>query len=155
MSPFKKKLDYLGVDLGGSSVKVVELRSEAGRPQLITYGYLEQPTDMIKNDSRVALDQMVVTLKSVMKKARVSTRRGVAALPSYAVFSSIVSLPTMSKKDLFSAVRWEAKKIVPLSLDEMVLDWKVLKEEAASVRPQAGDSFAASSIDNVAIGLNT
>ena len=154
MSPFKKKLDYLGVDLGGSSVKVVELRSEAGRPQLITYGYLEQPTDMIKNDSRVALDQMVVTLKSVMKKARVSTRRVVAALPSYAVFSSIVSLPTMSKKDLFSAVRWEAKKIVPMSLDEMVLDWKVLKEEAASVRPQAGDSFAASSIDNVAIGLN-
>ncbi len=126
------KLNYVGIDLGTSSLKLVEFRNEGGRPRLLTYGFIEQPTDIVKSDSQASLEQIVVTLKSVIKKARVSSRRVVSALPSFAVFNSILSLPAMPKKDLYSAVRWEAKKIVPMSLDEMVLDWRVLHAEEGS-----------------------
>lgn len=126
-----RKHNYLGVDLGNSSIKIVELRDEGGRPRLVTYGFAERSTDIIKSDSLESQKEMVRILKEVLKRSRVTTTKTVAALPSFSVFSSIISLPFMAKKDLVSAVRWEAKKFVPMPLEEMILDWEVLKEIVA------------------------
>lgn len=123
-----KKLSYLGVDLGGSSIKLVELRNEGGRPRLVTYGYVERATDIVKSDSKEMQKEVIYILKELVKKSHASILKVISALPSFSVFSSIISLPAMSKKDLVSAVRWEAKKFVPMPLEEMILDWEVLKE---------------------------
>lgn len=124
----KKPQNAVGIDLSGSSIKAVELRNEAGRPQLVTYGFIDKAADIIKNDAAQAQQEAVQLLKEVVKKARVSTTRAVSALPSFSVFSSIISLPEMSKKDLMSAVRWEAKKFVPMPLEEMILDWEIVQD---------------------------
>lgn len=102
----------------------------------MTYGFVEQPSDAVKSDSQASLGQLVATVKTVIKKARCSSRKVISALPSFAVFNSILSLPVMAKKDLYSAVSWEAKKIVPMSLEEMVLDWRVLRTDGE--KPGAG-----------------
>ncbi len=139
MALFGKKIqNAVGIDLSGSSVKAVELRNEAGRPQLVTYGFIESAADIIKSDAAQAQGDAVKLLQEVMKKARVSTTRVVSALPSFSVFSSIISLPEMSKKDLMSAVRWEAKKFVPMPLEEMILDWEVVQEPVKK-KPAADD----------------
>lgn len=128
MGLFSRNKSYLGIDLGTSSIKLVELTEEAGKPRLVTYGFIEEPTDLVKSDSAEAKKRIVLLLKELLKKTGTSCDRVVAALPSFSVFSSIISLPAMSKKDLNSAVRWEAKKFVPMPLEEMVLDWRLLKE---------------------------
>ncbi|MDD5040103.1 MAG: pilus assembly protein PilM [Patescibacteria group bacterium] len=124
-----KKLNYLGVDLGGPSIKIVELKNVGNRPQLVTYGFVEGAYSIIKDTSAEARNAVAVHLKELIKRSRVSTDKTVAALPSYSVFSSIISLPAMSRKDLISAVRWEAKKFVPIPLEEMILDWEVLGQD--------------------------
>ncbi|USN53711.1 MAG: type IV pilus assembly protein PilM [Candidatus Nomurabacteria bacterium] len=128
MGLFNKKESYLGIDIGTSSIKVSEFRNEEGRPRLLSYGFVEQPSEVLKSDSPEAIQQVVTTLLGVFKKGHMQSRKVVSALPSYAVFTSILSLPVMPKKDLYSAIRWEAKKIVPMSLDEMVLDWRLLHD---------------------------
>lgn len=128
-----KNQSYLGIDLGGSSIKIVELKKENNRPQLVTYGFVDQVRNIIKDDSKEARKEVASHLKELIKEAKVSTENAVAALPSYSVFSSIISLPAMSKKDLISAVRWEAKKFVPIPLEEMILDWEVLQDSTAEV----------------------
>lgn len=124
----KKSVSAAGIDISGSSVKAVELRNDGGRPQLVTYAYIEKSADIIKSDSPQAQAEMVQLLREVVKKARIGTQRAISALPSFSVFSSIISLPEMSRKDLVSAVRWEAKKFVPMPLEEMILDWEVVDE---------------------------
>lgn len=119
-------MNYLGVDIGGASLKIVELKNEKGRPKLITYGYIEKPTPVLKVDSPEARHKIIETLKKVMDKARVSTNQVVAALPSYTVFSSVITLPEMKQKELDAAVHWEAKKIVPMPLEKMVLSYDEL-----------------------------
>jgi type IV pilus assembly protein PilM len=126
MALFSSKKSYIGIDLGTSSIKIVELENEKGKPKLITYGFSEQSTDIVKSDSQETQKEIVAALKAIISKAKVTTPKAIAALPSFAVFSSIISLPAMSKKDLVAAVRWEAKKFVPMPLEEMILDWKVL-----------------------------
>lgn len=121
-----KKQSYLGVDLGGSSIKIVELKTENNRPQLVTYGFIDETYNIVKDDTKEARAEIAAHLKELLKRSKVSTENAVAALPSFSVFSSIISLPAMNKKDLISAVRWEAKKFVPIPLEEMILDWEVL-----------------------------
>ncbi len=128
---------YLGVDIGTSSVKLVEFRNEGGRPKLVTYGFLERPSSAIKLDSVQEQSSITAALREILKRSRATSDKAIAALPSFAVFSSIISLPVMPKKDLYAAVRWEAKKFVPMPIEEMVLDWRELKE---SDRPKSAAS---------------
>lgn len=121
----------MGVDVGNSALKIVELTNLKGQPKLVTYAYVEQNHEILKNTGNDSRDKLINALKSLCQKARVTTNQAVAALPSYTVFSSVISLPEMPKKELESAVQWEAKKIVPMPLEEMVLDWKVLEDSGA------------------------
>lgn len=148
MGLFQRKQSYLGIDIGTSSVKVVELGNESGRPRLVTYGYAEHAVDIIKSDAPEAQTQLSALLQRILRKSQASSHRAVAALPSFAVFTSIISLPVMSEKDLLAAIRWEAKKFVPMPLDEMFLDWRLLKEkEKDREQPQPALGAAAAAPD--------
>lgn len=122
------KKSYIGIDLGTSAVKMVEMADEGGRPRLVTYGALEQRSDVVRSDAAEVANAVVASINTIRDKSHFTTKRAVAALPSFAVFSSIISLPQMSKKELLAAVKWEAKKFVPMPLEEMILDWRLLKE---------------------------
>jgi type IV pilus assembly protein PilM len=124
-----KKPSYLGVDLGSTSIKIVELRREKGAPFLVTYGYAEKAMgDVVRGNPEEVQARTVELLKKLCKEAGVSTFRAVTALPNFSVFNSVISLPVMNKKDLASAIRWEAKKFIPIPLEEVILDWKIIEE---------------------------
>src|SRR3989338_2406393 len=128
MSLFTSKQNFLGVDIGTASIKIVELAPFQGKPRLVTYGYADVETDIIHSRSPEIRQKIVLTLKKVVASSRVTTDLAIGALPTFSVFNSIISLPQMAEKDLAAAIKWEAKKYVPLPLEEMILDWKVLKE---------------------------
>jgi type IV pilus assembly protein PilM len=142
MSLFGKKKEeknYLGVDIGGSSVKMVELKNNKGRAQLLTFGYLERSTKSTKESLLDNPTEMAEAIKKVAERAKVTSKDVVTALPASAVFSTILNLNEVTPKDVNSikkmtlAVEGEAKKVLPLPIEEMVLDWKVLNPEAFKV----------------------
>jgi len=137
MGLFGKKEGYVGIDLGTSGIKIVELTNDQGASKLVTYGYTEQPINVVKSDSRETQEKAVNIIKEIFKRAKVSSNKIVAALPSFTVFSAVINLPNMSRKELISAVRWEAKKFVPMPIEEMILDWKVLEESDADKNSSA------------------
>jgi len=137
MSTFNPKQSYVGIDIGSSAIKIVQMGEDNGRPRLMTYGYIEQHFDVVNNDTPAAQQAVIHALKTLLKEAHVTTNQAVAVLPGFAVFSSIISLPLMTKKELNAAVRWEAKKFVPMPIDDLVLDWKLLRET-----PVAGQATA-------------
>lgn len=128
---------YLGVDLGATSIKIVELKDEGGRPRLLTYGYSEQASGYPEKEFTETPEKAIDLIKKICVKARTTSKQTVAALPSASVFSSVINIPTLAGKDLASAVQWEAKKIIPLPLEEMILDWKVLNPEETPAMPGA------------------
>ena len=134
MSLFSPPASYLGIDFDSNSVKLVELKNERGRPQLITYGFIDKDVGVFLAEGEKPENYQGIAnlIKAVCKKAKVTTLKVIASLPAFSVFSSILNLPAMSKKDLASAIKWEAKKVVPLPLEEMILDWKILESEKES-----------------------
>ena len=119
------KTSYLGIDFGGAGVKLVELMNEKGRARLLTYGFVEREAGQMTNSY---LDEGKATaelLKKMMAKSKTTTRRAVSALPIASVFSSIISIQKSEKKEeMEEAVRLQAKKLIPLPLEEMTVDWK-------------------------------
>lgn len=122
------KTSYLGLDFGSGGIKLVELMNEKGRARLLTYAFLERSASEM---SQKYLDDPAGTaelLKKMMKKGKVTTRRAISALPISSVFSSIISIQKSPKKeDMEEAVRMQAKKLIPLPLEEMTVDWKPIK----------------------------
>ncbi len=129
MKLFSTKSSYLGIDIGSAGVKIVELKNEDGRPRLLTYGFVEEKIDIIDNDSEQMKNKVAGLITKICEQSRTSSAKTVAALPSFSVFSSIISLPYMNKKELSKAIYWQAKKFVPMDLNEMTLDWKLLDED--------------------------
>ncbi len=122
-----KKNNFLGIDLGTTSLKLVEFTSERGVPKLITYGYAERAVaDIAKDDSKVILDKVAALLKRLYKQCDIHSYRAVTALPNFSVFNSVITLPVMKKKELDAAIRWEAKKFVPLPIKDVILDWRII-----------------------------
>lgn len=123
------KDNYLGIDLGSSSIKIVELVNFKGRPRLATYGFTEKnPTNTGESGLVFNVDETASIISDICKKAKVSSNKAIAALPNFSVFSSIITLPLMSDKELNSAVQWEAKKIMPLPLEDVILNWNKIEE---------------------------
>lgn len=141
-SLFKTKSvsSYLGIDIGTGSIKIVELENVGGRPRLVTYGLVEVATNLAHDDAQSALEKTANILKDLLKRAHARSGAAIAALPNFSVFSSVISLPSLGQKEMAEAVQWEAKKFVPMPIENVVLDWKVLDAPAAAgATPPAED----------------
>lgn len=145
----KNEEHYVGIDIGSGSIKIVELVNDKNKPKLVTYGYIDAVIDIMRTNRPEAQKKVVTVLKKLISSSRITTNRVSAALPSYAVFNSIITLPLMPEKDLAKAISWEAKKYVPMPLEEMVLDWKIInakvdqkKGSSADTKTRSGLSFS-------------
>ena len=124
---FGQNNSLLGVDIGSSSIKIVEL-SKGPHPTLITYGIVDIPEPITLQSTDEQIQKTVVLLKSLMEKARVSTKNSVMSLPNAAVFTSVIDMPKLSEKEMESAIQFEAKKYVPLPFSDVTLSWTVISD---------------------------
>lgn len=127
----------IGVDVGTSSIKVVELEKRGGRFALLNYGIFElKGTDSIAANSAQAeewqsilkMPDMEISkgIRELMKKAGISSLDVVASIPSFSTFATVIEMPYVSNEDLVRALPFEAKKYIPIPLDEVVLDWSIV-----------------------------
>ena len=128
MSLFSQPKQFFGLDISGTSVKVVELKQGPSKAQLVAYGGMVLPAGSMQSDSEVDLQNVSNAIKEVVRKAKIQAVDCVAALPGSGVFTSIITLPNMPRNELAESIKWQAKQYVPSPLDEVILDWHVVGE---------------------------
>ncbi|MBI2485199.1 pilus assembly protein PilM [Candidatus Uhrbacteria bacterium] len=138
----KKIASLLGVDVGASGVKLVELSNEGGRARLLTYGYTERDANAVPLlEDPAAAGKL---LADVWGASGAMGRRAVAALPLSQVFTAVIAIPSPKTQEAAKPIlEVQARKLVPLPLEEMVLSWtfidpvkkeSVLKKEVGKVK---------------------
>jgi len=139
---FKKKSDsVIGIDIGSSSLKIVQLRRKKDKAILETYGELAlgpYSKREIGQATILPVDALVTALKDIIREANVSTRGGGIAIPLVSSLISVVQMPQVSEKQLRSMVPIEARKYIPIPIAEVTLDWQILPKEAQMKRSQSG-----------------
>jgi len=152
MGLFAKKNSYLGVDIGTASIKLVQLTNDGKKIHLDTFGYVDVANDIIHDNTPESKQKLISVLKKLSDKANITTTQSIAALPTFAVFTSIINLPKLPTKELTSAIQWEAKKYIPLPLEEMVLDWKMVQASSDIKGPKVKKSFFGKKKDKLEAG---
>ncbi|OGL62367.1 hypothetical protein A3C09_04135 [Candidatus Uhrbacteria bacterium RIFCSPHIGHO2_02_FULL_47_44] len=135
-----KSKTFLGVDIGGSSIKVVELANEKGRARLMTYGYLELPA---QDGGDGLFDQPKKAgefLARVCKESDVKATQAMTALQSSNVFSTILSLPkSKDPKMVKPLIDAELGKLAPLPVNEMITYSTMIDGEGAKGKAEKAE----------------
>ncbi len=125
---FKRKPSILGVDIGTSDIKIVQVTHDGVKPHLDTYGIVNLSYQLTTDDNGAVVAKAADILKQLLEHAGATTKRCVISLPNSAVFTSIIEMPALSEKDLEKAIQFEAKKYVPLPISEVILSWSIVGE---------------------------
>lgn len=117
----KKSDTFLGVDIGASGIKLVELANRKGRAQLMTYGYTELPSTEGGDALFEQPKEAGLLLAELVRKSGVKATQAMAALPSSRVFTTILSVPALKDKKLLKPmIDAEVAKLSPLPISEMI-----------------------------------
>jgi type IV pilus assembly protein PilM len=129
----KKDNSVFALDIGSSSVKVIQLRNDKGRVVLETYG--EIATGPYNNlavgqVAALPLEKQVELLTDLFKEANVTAKRGALSIPLRSSLLVTTEMPDMPKADMQKAVPLEARKYIPIAISEVELDWWVIPKKA-------------------------
>jgi type IV pilus assembly protein PilM len=128
MGLFAKKTtrNFIGLDLGLSGIKLVELANDGGHARLVTYAYVDRPVDSFDVMFKENLEETAKLIKDMLAEAKCTTKDTVAAVPVSSIFTSIISVPANNEKELKEAISLQARKLIPVPLEEIQLDSKVI-----------------------------
>jgi type IV pilus assembly protein PilM len=121
---------YLGVDIGTTSIKMIEVDKGKNGPRLLRYGMLESQSSLSRANTAIQTstlklfdDDVVNLLKLLITKVKPQSDQVLASLPPFAAFMTVLSFPQMGQADLEKALSFEARQYIPLPISEVALDW--------------------------------
>src|SRR3989338_11685044 len=125
---------FLGIDVGSSALRVVEIGGWGDRRTLKNYGeirmrtmYKEPFRSFEKNALLLSTNDMAKALRGIFEEAHIAEKRAIFSISDYSTFFTTFELPFIKENELDAAVRFEARRHVPLPLSEVVLDWQLLE----------------------------
>ena len=128
---------FLGVDVGTSAIRMVELSGWAGRKKLENYGeipatvfYKKEFRTIEKDSLSLSTKELGKAIKAVMDEAQIETNKVAFSIPDFSTFFTTIELPPMTLKEVPQAVRAEARRHVPMPLGEVTLDWQLTNKPA-------------------------
>lgn len=139
----------VGVDIGTSSIKLVELRKRGGKAVLETYSTLAlgpYAQMEVGKTTNLAPDALTKAIADAIREGNIATKDAAISIPSSASLVFLIELPsTIGEKELASVVPTEARKYIPVPISEVSLDyWVIPKREEIS---EDGDVKASGKIE--------
>jgi len=132
--PFQISKSFLGIDIGTSSVKLIELSKVGSRLKLENYGEIGASTfyegpfrTFEKNTLLLSTTDVAKAILAIIDEAKIQTKNVIFSIPDFSSFFTNFELPPMSQNELDQAVRFAARQHIPLPLGEVTIDWQVIK----------------------------
>ncbi len=126
----------VGIDIGSSGIKVVEIKKKGGKTVLETYGAIALGPygDLdIGRVTNLPVEKISEALKEVLKQAGVTTSVGAFSIPIQSSLIFTIELPSGIKKvEMMSIVSTEARKYIPVPITEVSLDYFTLPQKESS-----------------------
>ena len=145
-----KDKPVFGLDIGFSSIKVMEVDQSGEKPLITGYGYSPYDSKCMQDGVIVDHESLAKSVYELVSKnlvGKLTTRRIVGAVPVGRSFNRILTLPTMSKSDMDEAIRLEAEQYIPVPIEDLYIDYQIgeQKDEVTEVLVVAAPRVAVDS----------
>ncbi len=124
---FRKAKNLVGLDIGSSAVKLVELKAgKEGRFQLVKAGLENLSPEAIVDGAIMDSSLVVETISRLLASTGVKNSNVAVSVSGHSVIVKKIQLPTMPEEELSESIRWEAEQYVPFDINDVYLDYVVL-----------------------------
>ena len=126
----------VGIDIGSSAIKVVEIKVKGGKTILETYGAIALgPYDSLDvgRVTNLSVEKTSEALREVLKQSGVTTTAGAFSIPVQSSLIFTVELPTSIKEaEIAKIIPTETRKYIPVPITEVSLDYFILPKKESS-----------------------
>jgi type IV pilus assembly protein PilM len=130
---FRRAKALVGLDIGSSAVKAVELKAVGKGYKVTAFGTEPLPPDSIVDGAIIDGASVADAIRRLFDGHGIKTREVAASLSGNAVIVKKISLPIMSDAELAESIYWEAEQYIPFDIQDVNLDYQILdRGDAAS-----------------------
>jgi type IV pilus assembly protein PilM len=127
---FGKKKGLVGVDIGSSAIKVVELK-QGGKGgaeyQLVNIGIEPLPPEAIVDGAIMDSGAVIDAIQRVFGAQKIKTPDVATSVSGNAVIVKKISLPQMTPEELQESIHWEAEQYIPFDIQDVAIDYEVIE----------------------------
>jgi type IV pilus assembly protein PilM len=127
---FSKNRSLVGLDIGSSAVKAVELKPAGKGYRVTAFGTEPVPADSIVDGAIIDGVAVAAAIRRVFENKAFKTKEVAASLSGNAVIVKKISLPVMSATELDESIYWEAEQYIPFDIQDVNLDYQILEGAA-------------------------
>ena len=127
---FQRKKDLIGIDIGSSSVKMVQLREARGGYQLVNLGMSMLPPEAIVDNAIMDSSSVVGVIRELVESHKVKTKNVATSISGHSVIIRKILLPIMTEEEMEASIQWEAEQYIPFEISEVNLDFQILGPDA-------------------------
>jgi type IV pilus assembly protein PilM len=121
----KSKL-AVGLDIGSSSVKLVQLKEKKGGYALQAFGVAKLPPETIVDGALMNSGAVVQAIQELLAEHKVKARDAAIGVRGHSVIIKKISLPRMSQDELDDSIQWEAEQYIPFDVKDVNIDTQIL-----------------------------
>jgi type IV pilus assembly protein PilM len=122
----------VGLDVGSSSIKAVELKKKGGQIEVAHLGLEPLSSDIVVDSMIVDSGTVSSAISKLFADCLIKTKSVATAVSGHSVIVKKISLPSMSDQELAETIEKEAAQHIPFDLADVSLDYQILSEEAGS-----------------------
>jgi type IV pilus assembly protein PilM len=119
------KRNLVGLDIGSSSIKAVELQKKGGKLQLVSLGYENLQADTIVDGQIMELNNVSNVISSIFNEHKIKTTRVAAGVSGHSVIVKNIVVPQMSEEELHESFSWHAEEHIPFDIADVNLDYQI------------------------------
>lgn len=126
-----QKKDIIGVDIGSSSVKLVQLREAKGVYHLSSIGIAPLPPEAIVDGAIMDSSSVVEVIDDLVKSLKLKVKNVATSISGHSVIIRKIKLPIMTEEEMEASIQWEAEQYIPFEISEVNLDFQILGPDSA------------------------
>ncbi|MBP9814659.1 pilus assembly protein PilM, partial [Candidatus Woesebacteria bacterium] len=118
----------LGLDIGSHSIKLIEIARSGSTNTLLAAGSIPTPPKALSSPLEGDRQAIAAAIRQLIHDTGAKSSSVALALPESQVFTRVIQVPALSSRELTSAISWEAEQYIPLPLDQVNIDYSVLRD---------------------------
>jgi type IV pilus assembly protein PilM len=121
-----KSKAVVGLDIGSSAVKAVELKANGKTFKVVAFAMEPVPPDSIVDGAIIDGAAVAEAIRRVFENKAFKTKEVAASLSGNAVIVKKINLPVMTEAELAESIYWEAEQYIPFDIQDVNLDYQIL-----------------------------
>lgn len=127
------KKSLVGLDIGSSSVKAIELQGKPGSLQLASLGFETLQPDTVVDGQIMELNDVSNAIAGLFSSHQIKTDRVAAGVSGSSVIVKNIIVPQMSDEELEESIDWHAEEHIPFDIADVSLDYQIVGAGADSL----------------------